>query len=169
MIAAPTFVAGGVAGALGAYSLARAAGRTRRREEGDGRLLRLLTRRSDFATRLAVRVAPSFPHTAINFASGLLGIPLGRFMASTALGLAIKGTLYVSVIHQAAGAATMAEGITWRTLAPLAGLAALLLLAPPVLRRYRGDLERRQPRTSRTAPIAVRRRSIQVEVARPLE
>ncbi|MBP9823601.1 MAG: VTT domain-containing protein [Thermoanaerobaculia bacterium] len=141
LIAAPTFVVGGVVGAMGAYSLARAAGRSGEREAGDGRLLRLLARRSDFATLLAVRVAPSFPHTAINFASGLLGIPRGRFLASTALGLAIKGTLYVNVIHQAAGAATMAEVITWRTLAPLAGLALLLLLAPPLLRRLRGGLE----------------------------
>ena len=141
LIAAPTFVVGGVVGAMGAYSLARAAGRSGEREAGDGRLLRLLARRSDFATLLAVRVAPSFPHTAINFAAGLLRIPRGRFLASTALGLAIKGTLYVNVIHQAAGAATMAEVITWRTLAPLAGLALLLLLAPPLLRRLRGGLE----------------------------
>ena len=169
MIAVPTFVAGGVAGALGAYSLARAAGRTGRREEGDGRLLRLLARRSDFATLLAVRVAPSFPHTAINFASGLLGIPLGRFLASAALGLAIKGTLYVSVIHQAAGAATMAEVITWRTLAPLAGLAALLLLAPPLLRRYRGDLETQPPRDPREPPESPVRGIVPVESARPRE
>ena len=84
-----------------------------------------------------MRVAPSFPHTAINFAAGLLGIPLGRFLASTALGLAIKGTLYVSVIHQVAGAATMAEAISWRTVAPLAALTVLLLLGPPLVRRLR--------------------------------
>jgi uncharacterized membrane protein YdjX (TVP38/TMEM64 family) len=144
-IAAPAFVVGGVVGAMGAYLLARAAGRSGGGEAGDGRLLRLLARRSDFATLLAVRVAPSFPHTAINFASGLLGIPLGRFLASTALGLAIQGTVYVSVIHQAAGAATMAEAISWRTLAPLAGLAALLLLGPPLLRRLRGELEPPEP------------------------
>ena len=70
--------------------------------EGDSRLLRLLARRSDFATLLAVRVAPSFPHSAINLAAGVLAIPRGRFLASTALGLAIKGRLYVSAIHQAA-------------------------------------------------------------------
>lgn len=148
MIAAPAFVAGGVAGALGAYSLARGVSRGGERGERrapDGRLLRLLARQSDFATLLAVRVAPSFPHTAINFAAGLLGIPRGRFLASTALGLAIKGTLYVTVIHQAAGTAAMAEAISWRTLAPLAGLAVLLLLAPPLLRRRRGGEEPVEP------------------------
>lgn len=127
-IAAPAFVAGGVAGALGAYSLARGAARGGGRKEGDSRLLQVLARRSDFATLLAVRVAPSFPHSAINLAAGVLGVPRGRFLASTALGLAIKGTLYVSAIHQAANVATMEEAISWRTLAPLAGLTLLLLL-----------------------------------------
>jgi uncharacterized membrane protein YdjX (TVP38/TMEM64 family) len=153
-IAAPTFVVGGVVGAMGAYWLARTAGGSGGREAGDGRLLRLLARRSDFVTLLALRVAPSFPHTAINFASGLLGIPRVRFLASTALGLAIKGTLYVTVIHQAAGAATIAEAITWRTLVPLAGLALLLLFAPPVLRRLRGETEP-QKRDEPPVPVAV--------------
>jgi uncharacterized membrane protein YdjX (TVP38/TMEM64 family) len=141
-IAAPVFVAGGVMGALGAYTLARAASRSRGGAESDHRVLRILARRSDFTTLLALRVAPSFPHSAINLAAGLLEVPRGRFLASTALGLAIKGTLYVSAIHQAAGAATMAEAISWRTLAPLAGLAVLLLLGPPLVRWLR---ERREP------------------------
>lgn len=136
LIAAPIFVAGGVAGALGAYSLARAA----RRGGGDveqNRVLRLLARRSDFATLLAVRVAPSFPHSAINLAAGLLAIPRGRFLVSTGIGLAIKGGLYVTAIHRAAGVSTLSEAISWRTLVPLAGLTVLLLLGPPLLRRLR--------------------------------
>lgn len=144
-VAAPIFVAGGVAGALGAYSLARAAGGSRDREADESRLLRLLARRSDFATLLAVRVAPSFPHSAINFAAGLLAVPRGRFLASTALGLAIKGTVYVTAIHQAATVATTQEAISWRTLAPLAGLTLLLLLGPPLLRRLRDRREGLEP------------------------
>ncbi len=140
-IAAPVFVVGGLAGAFGAYLLARTAGRSGASPAGDagpGRVLRILGQRSDFATLLGVRVAPSFPHSAINLAAGLLRVPPGRFLASTALGLTIKGTLYVSAIHQAAGATTMEGAISWRTLVPLAGLALLLLIAPPLVRRLRG-------------------------------
>lgn len=140
-IAAPIFVVGGVAGALGAYTLAKAAQRSGSGEVEQNRALRLLARRGDFATLLAVRVAPSFPHSAINLAAGLLEIPRGRFLVSTGLGLAIKGGLYVSAIHQAAGVATIAEAISWRTLVPLAGLTALLLLGPPLLRRLRSRME----------------------------
>ena len=105
------------------------------------RVLRILARRSDFATLLAVRVAPSFPHSAINLAAGVLAVPRGRFLVSTGLGLAIKGGLYMSAIHQAAGVATVAEAISFRTLAPLVGLSALLLLGPPLLRWIRGERE----------------------------
>ena len=149
-VAAPAFVAGGVAGALGAYSLARLAGGNAGQEAGDGRLLRLFARRSDFATLLAVRLAPSFPHSAINMAAGFLAIPRGRFLAATALGLAIKGTVYVTAIHQAVGVSTMAEAISWRTIAPLSGLTALLLLGPALARRLRA---RREPTAVPVKPV----------------
>ena len=149
-IAAPAFVLGGVAGAFGAYSLARAAGASAGGEESANRVLRILARRSDFATLLAVRVAPSFPHSAINFAAGLLAVSRARFMTSTAVGLTIKGTLYVSAIHQAAGVATLAEAISWRTLAPLVGLTGLLLLGPPLLRWIRGE---REPKAGPVEPV----------------
>lgn len=143
-IGAPVFVAGGVAGALGAYNLARAAGGGAGSAGSDHRVRRILARRSDFSTLLALRIAPSFPHSAINLAAGLLAIPRARFLISTALGLTIKGTLYLAAIHRAAGVATLAEAISWRTIAPLAGLTVLLLLGPPLLRRLR----------SRTGPEA---------------
>jgi uncharacterized membrane protein YdjX (TVP38/TMEM64 family) len=137
-IAAPAFVAGGVAGALGAHTLARSASRSGGREERAGRLLRLLARRSDFVTLVAVRVAPGFPHSAINLAAGILELPLGRFLVASALGLAIKGTLYADAIHRAVESKTLEEALTWRTLAPLGGLALVLLLAPWLVRRLRG-------------------------------
>ncbi len=129
------FVVGGLAGALAAYSLARGAGRSTDSAAQDGRLVRLLGRRSDLATLVALRIAPSFPHSAINFGAGLLGIPRGRFLFATALGLTIKGGLYVSAIHQASQVASIEEAISWRTLVPLVGLTLLLLLGPPLARR----------------------------------
>ena len=139
-LAAPAFVAGAVAGSLGAYRLARLA--RGRGAIAPGRLRRLLARRGDFATLLALRIAPGVPHSAINLGAGLLGIPLGRFLAATALGLAVKGTLYAVAIHRAARLTAVEEAISWPTLAPLAGLALAALLAPRLLRRMR---ERRPP------------------------
>lgn len=140
LIAAPTVVLGGVAGALGAYSLARVA-RTSR-DGGSGgerrRLVRLLARRSDFATLAAFRLAPGFPHSAINFAAGMLRVPVGRFAAASACGMAVKGTIYVSAIHQATKVAALDQAISWRTAATLSGLALVLVALPPLLRFARG-------------------------------
>ncbi len=152
-IAAPAFVLGGVAGAFGAHSLARAAGASARGEGSANRVMRLLARRSDFATLLAVRLAPGFPHSAINLATGVLAVPRRRFLASTALGLTIKGGLYVSAIHQATRFATLQGAISWRTLAPLAGLTLLLLLGPPLVRRLREGRERREPAPDPPDPV----------------
>ncbi len=143
-IAAPVFVAGGVAGAFAAYSVARAAGNRDGGAATDSRALRMLAQRSDFATLLAVRVAPSLPHSAINLAAGILAVPRARFLLTTALGLTIKGTIYVTAIHRAADVATLTEAISWRTLAPLAALAVLLMLGPLLLRWLRGHREPRE-------------------------
>lgn len=144
-IAVPVLVAGGLAGALGAAELARVAVATGRRAEGDGRLLRLLARRSNFATLLAVRVTPGFPHSAINFAAGVLQVPRARFLASTALGLALKSAFYATAIHRAARLATLDDAISWSTVAPLVGLALLLLAGPPLVRRLRPAPEPAEP------------------------
>lgn len=157
LVAAPVVVAGGVAGALGAYALARAVGGSDDPEADDRRLIRLLARRSDFTTLLAVRLAPGFPHSAINLAAGLLRVPRGRFLASTALGLAVKGTLYVTAVHQAAHVAAAEGSISWRTLVPLAGLALLLLLAPQLRRLAPARAPARPGRLApaRREPVAV--------------
>ncbi len=144
-IAVPLLVAGDLAVALGAAELARLAVVAGSRPEGDGRLLRLLARRSDFLTLLAVRVTPGFPHSAINFAAGALALPRGRFLASTALGLAAKSALYATAIHRAAHLATLEDAISWTTVAPLAALSVLLLAGPPLVRRLRADAETAEP------------------------
>jgi uncharacterized membrane protein YdjX (TVP38/TMEM64 family) len=137
---AAVIVVGGTAGALGAHALARAAGGDPPATGAVARLLAILARQSGFPTLLALRIAPGFPHSAINVAAGLLNVPRGRFLLSTALGLALKGTLFVTAIHHASRAASVEEAISWRILVPLAALSLLLLFAPPLLRRFRARL-----------------------------
>lgn len=82
--------------------------------------------------------APGFPHSAINFAAGMLRVPVGRFAAASACGMAVKGTIYVSAIHQATKVAALDQAISWRTAATLSGLALVLVALPPLLRFARG-------------------------------
>ena len=58
-----------------------------------------------------------------------------------AVTFAVKGTLYVSAIHQATLVASPDGAISWRTLAPLVAISLLLVLGPALLRRLRPAAE----------------------------
>ena len=80
--------------ALGAYVFARRLTRLDVSAARGHRLFSILERQGDFFTLCALRVLPGMPHSAINYAAGTLALPLPRFLAATALGLAFKSHLY---------------------------------------------------------------------------
>jgi uncharacterized membrane protein YdjX (TVP38/TMEM64 family) len=127
--------AGGCCGALAAYALARRlTGASRARLEAS-RGFRLMQRESGFLLLCALRLAPAFPHSVINYAAGTLRVRLAPFLASAATGFAVKAWLYSSAIHAALAAEQAADLLTPRALWPLALLAAGLLGAHLVIRR----------------------------------
>jgi uncharacterized membrane protein YdjX (TVP38/TMEM64 family) len=127
---------GGLAGALAAHRLAGTAGGAWAHDRRDDRLMRFLRTRSDFLTLAAVRTLPTFPHSVINYSAGVLGVPLGRFLTASALGLALKGSLYVTAIHNAANAGAVEEALSWGVVAPLIVLALLFLVAALARKRW---------------------------------
>ncbi|MGE0358948.1 MAG: VTT domain-containing protein [Burkholderiales bacterium] len=138
--------AGGTAGALGAYLLARRVARFDPADARQGRLYRVLARQGDFFTLCALRVLPGMPHSVINYASGMLALPLARFLTASALGLAAKSWLYASALYGLAGAESPAALLQAQVLGPLF-LIALLLLAG----RFAIDLRQRPPAPLRHA------------------
>ena len=138
--AALILTAGGTSGALGAYLLARRVTALDRAEARQRRLYRLLERQGDFFTLCALRVLPGMPHSVINYAAGILALPLARFLCASALGLAVKSYLYSSALHAAAGAASPAELMRPAVLGPLILIALLLLAARLAL-----DLRQKSP------------------------
>lgn len=127
---------GGLTGALAAYHIAGNAGGAWAHERRDDHLMRFLRTRSEFLTLPAVRTLPTFPHSVINYSAGVLRVPLGRFLTASALGLALKGSLYVTAIHNAANAGAVEEALGWGVVAPLIGLALLFLVAAFARRRW---------------------------------
>jgi uncharacterized membrane protein YdjX (TVP38/TMEM64 family) len=119
---------GGTAGAATAYLFARRLTRTGFAKAKERRVFRLLEARGDFLTLCALRMLPGVPHSVINYASGILRLPLPSFLAATALGLAVKTFLYSSAIHGFAESGTPADLLRPETMLPLFGLALLLLL-----------------------------------------
>lgn len=145
-IAVPWLLAGSVGGALGAYLVARYLGWGQRhaRERGGAWLVRVLRARGDLPTQMAMRVLPGFPHSLVNYAGGLLKLPLGTFLLAALLGLTVKWGVYASAVHGAVEAVETGDALQPRILLPLV-LLAFLLVTGAVIRRWwtrSGDLPR---------------------------
>ena len=120
-------VAGGVSGAIAAYYLSGyLSGETRKRIHSS-RTFSIIQKHSDFATLGAVRMLPGFPHSIINYGSGILQIPIGTVVVTAAAGFAAKGFLYSTAIHQAARAGTYDDNSGFGLIFPLIFLALLFL------------------------------------------
>lgn len=125
-------------GALGAYRFAGHLGQDWKPSGASGKVVGVLEKRGDMLTLTAMRMLPGFPHSIINFASGVLHLPLGAFISATLLGLTIKWGIYASAIHGIADAVEGDEAITLGTVLPLFVLVGLTLLGAWAKRRLAG-------------------------------
>ena len=135
LFATLTLITGGMLGAMGAYWFARRLSTTWVEYVQRTHLFAVLTRRSDFLILSALRILPSFPHSLINYGSGILHIPLGRFLGSSAIGFTLKSYLYSSVVHSALNATKPGDFIRVETIGPLLIVAFLFALAA-IMRNY---------------------------------
>ena len=129
LLAVAMLLTGSVGGALSAYALARRLGEQWQPGARTERAMALLARHGDLITQCALRIAPGIPHAVVNYAAGLLRLPLSVFLAAAILGLGIKWSVYVTAIHHSVAALERGEMVGGWTLLPLAGVAVLLLLA----------------------------------------
>ena len=128
-LAALILTTGGTLGALGAYLFARRetlawSGRVR-----NSHLFHVLEKTGDFLNLCAIRLLPAFPHSLVNYGSGILHLPIGPFLASTVVGLSVKAFLYSNAIHGALQANNISDLIRTDTLGPLLILAVITGLA----------------------------------------
>ena len=135
VLATTLTVLGGVAGAWAAYGLVNhlSADFLSARAQGGSAYIK---RHAGFSGLCALRIMPGVPHSAINYSAGLLRLPLRTFLASTALGFAVKGFAYTSAVHEAA---RWDEETTWSVgrLGPLVALALVLAVGGALKRRFR--------------------------------
>lgn len=128
LISTVLLVSASLAGALGAYSLARRLRGNWRPEGVGGKVFDLLERRSDMMTQTALRVLPGFPHSVVNFAGGLLLLPLAVFTLSALIGMTIKWAVYTSAVYGVVDAVESDSAIQLNSLLPLLVLSILLLV-----------------------------------------
>ena len=132
-----TFIlaAGGTLGGLGAYFFSRRLTDDWREKIENSRSYKLLRSQDDFFTLFAMRVFPAFPHSLVNFSSGILKVKLSHFLAAAALGIAIKSYVYSRVIYGATTAASLDDLLDPFIIGPLILLS--LVSSAVVLVKYK--------------------------------
>ncbi len=141
VVAVAILVTGSVLGAVSAYALARRLGRDAQLGRRTQQVMAFLSERSDLLTQCALRILPGFPHSVVNYAGGILRLPLPGFVGAAIVGLSIKWGVYSTAIHRGVGALERGELIDARDVVPLVVLAFLLLIGGwarrALERRYR--------------------------------
>lgn len=135
LVATLMLTIGSVAGALGAYYLASRFSHRWTPRGLTRKVMGKLEKRSDFLTLCALRVLPGFPHSVVNFAAGLLRLPLATFVMAAIIGLAAKWAVYASAIYGALEAMESEQAVSPSVILPLLALTLLLLTGAWLRRR----------------------------------
>jgi uncharacterized membrane protein YdjX (TVP38/TMEM64 family) len=88
---------------------------------------RLLHRHDNFFALFALRAFPAFPHSLVNYSSGILKVKLSHFILAAISGLAIKSYIYSLVIYNAASSASIEDLFDISTYGPLILLSVISL------------------------------------------
>jgi len=96
---------------------------------------KLLHQQDNFFTLFALRVFPAFPHSLVNYSSGVLQVKLSHFIPAAFLGVGAKSYVYSNVIYNAASTSSFEQLLDIKTFGPLVLLSALTLTA--VYLKYR--------------------------------
>lgn len=126
--AAAMIAAGGVMGSMAAYSLSGRLAVSWVEQVQRQKVYRVLQSNTNFLMLCAMRTLPGFPHSVINYGSGLLRVPLNRFVFSAILGYLVKGMLYASILHNVVDAEEAGELFTLEVMWPLLVLASLFVM-----------------------------------------
>jgi len=124
-----TFIlaAGGTLGGITAYLFSRRLTDDWNVKIGSSRTYKLLHQQDNFFVLFALRVLPAFPHSLINYSSGILKVKLSHFILAAILGISIKSYIYAQVVYNAASSATAENLFTVSTYGPLVLLSIITI------------------------------------------
>jgi len=128
-------VAGGTLGGVSAYLFSKNITDEWVNKIENSQTYKLLHKQDNFFTLFALRVFPAFPHSLVNYSSGILKVKLGHFIAAAILGIGIKSYIYAEVIYNATTSASLDELMNISTYGPLVLLSMLTLIG--VIIKYR--------------------------------
>jgi len=136
-IAVPILVAGSTLGAIGARRFSGTLSRSWEPGPKARQIVDLLERRGDLLTQIALRALPGFPHSVVNYAGGLLQLPLATFVGAALLGLTAKWWVYAGALYGLTQAVVDDETLDITALLPLFVLVGMIGIAQFILIRLR--------------------------------
>lgn len=125
-----TFIlaAGGTLGGMGAYWFSKSLTDEWVKRIENSHAYKLLHKQDNFFVLFALRIFPAFPHSLVNYSSGILKVKLSHFIVAAFLGIGIKSYVYADVIYSATTSASLDELMNISTYGPLILLSALTLV-----------------------------------------
>jgi uncharacterized membrane protein YdjX (TVP38/TMEM64 family) len=125
-----TFIlaAGGTLGGLGAYLFSNYLTEEWKTKIHNSRSYKLLQAQDNFLSLFAMRVFPAFPHSLVNYSSGILNVKLSHFVLAAFLGIGIKSYVYARVIYSASSSLSLDMLLDISVIGPLVLLSVLSAL-----------------------------------------
>ncbi len=125
-----TFIlaAGGTLGGITAYLFSKRLTDEWIEKIEKSRTYKLLHKQDNFFTLFALRVFPAFPHSLVNYSSGILNVKLSHFIPAAILGISIKSYIYSEVIYNTATSASFEDLLDISTYGPLVLLSTFVLI-----------------------------------------
>jgi len=121
--------AGTTLGAISAYLFSERLSEEWTQKIKFSRIYQLLQKQGNFFTLFALRIMPGFPHSVINYSSGILKIKFIYFLPAAIAGTAIKTYVYSILIYNAATPGSLTSTIGLQNIWPLLALSMLILFA----------------------------------------
>lgn len=119
---------GAALGGVGAYYFSRNMTDEWIHKVENSHAYKLLHQQDNFFTLFALRVFPAFPHSLVNYSSGVLQVKLTHFIPAAFLGVGIKSYVYSNIIYNAATTSSVDELLNIKTFGPLVLLSAITLV-----------------------------------------
>jgi uncharacterized membrane protein YdjX (TVP38/TMEM64 family) len=125
-----TFIlaAGGTLGGITAYLFSKRLTDEWIEKIEKSRTYKLLHKQDNFFTLFALRVFPGFPHSLVNYSSGILKVKLSHFIPAAILGVSIKSYMYSRVIYNASTSASFEDLLDISIYGPLVLLSVFILI-----------------------------------------
>ena len=89
----------------------------------------MLSRNDNFFVLLSMRLMPAFPHSVVNYSSGILRVNLVSFIIAALIGVGIKSYVFSVVIYQAASSGSIYDLLDIQVLLPLITVAVVIFSA----------------------------------------